>query len=95
MNRSDLSAAVAEAHGLSNTKATEIVNDVVGRIAGALNDGEDVHLVGFGTFKRVTRAARAARNPKTGEPVQVAAKSTVKFKPSPQLQREVKAKKSK
>ena len=79
MNRSELVSAVAERSGVSAKQAdtvlkafAEVVGDVVGK------GQEKVTLPGFLTFERVERAARTARNPRTGEPIDIPAGHAVK-----------------
>jgi DNA-binding protein HU-beta len=76
----ELIAAVADATELPRTKATEAVDALFGAIEGALKKKEEVRLVGFGTFATAARAASTGRNPRTGEEMQIAASTSVKFK---------------
>ena len=80
MNRSELVAAVASNGGFSKSDAEKIVDSLLAAIADALKRGAEVRLTGFGTFTVATRAAGQARNPRTGEPVIVAASHQPKFK---------------
>lgn len=80
MNKNELAAQVAEITGLSKAKAEDAVNAVLIGIGNALARGDDAKLVGFGTFSVTERAAREGRNPRTGEPAQIAASKAVKFK---------------
>lgn len=80
MNKMELIAAVADATELPRTKATEAVDALFGAIEGALKKKEEVRLVGFGTFATAARAASTGRNPRTGEEMQIAASTSVKFK---------------
>jgi len=80
MNKADLVTHVAEAAGLSKSAAGDAVEAVVGGITSTLADGGSVSLVGFGTFSVADRAARTARNPRTGEAIEVAASKAPKFK---------------
>ncbi len=73
MNKTELIAKVAETGNLSKKDAAVAVAAVTDAIAAALKNGEKVQLIGFGTFEVKTREARACRNPRTGETVQVAA----------------------
>ena len=82
MNKTELIAAVAEKTGLSKKAAGDAVAATFDEIAGAMKKGDKVQLIGFGTFEVRKRAARTARNPQTGETIQVAAKKAVKFKVS-------------
>ena len=80
MNRSELVAAVASNGGFGKSDAEKIVDCLLAAIADALKRGDEVRLAGFGTFTVATRAAGQARNPRTGEPVTVAASRQPKFK---------------
>ncbi len=81
MNKSDLIAAVAEATGITRSEAASAVDVTFEVIAGALKDGADVRLTGFGSFGVADRVARESRNPRTGEAVEIAASRQVRFKP--------------
>jgi DNA-binding protein HU-beta len=63
MNKNDLIGAVAEASGLTRNDATKAVEGVFDSIAGALKAGDEVRLVGFGTFSVAKRKASTGRNP--------------------------------
>ena len=80
MNKSDLIAAVAEAAGISKSDAASAVDATFDTITDALKDGVDVRLTGFGNFGVADRAAREGRNPRTGEPIKIAASRQAKFK---------------
>ena len=80
MNKNDLIESVAANSGLSKADAGRAVDAVVGSITGALKSGENVSLVGFGTFEVRERAARTGRNPRTGEEIQIAAAKNPAFK---------------
>jgi DNA-binding protein HU-beta len=80
MNKGELVSAVAEKTGLSKPQATDAVDAALEAVAEALKKGEDVKLVGFGTFTVADRPAGEARNPRTGEKVQVPASKAPKFK---------------
>jgi DNA-binding protein HU-beta len=73
MNKSDLVDAIADSAGLSKADAGRAVDSFVSTITGALQSGQAVSLVGFGTFSVRDRAARTGRNPRTGETIQIAA----------------------
>jgi len=82
MNKKDLVNFVAEETGSTKKASALMVDAVIGGIkSGILTDGK-VGLVGFGTFKAVPRKARTARNPQTGEPVDVPARMVPAWKPS-------------
>ncbi len=80
MNKNELIGAVTEASGLSRTDATKAVEGVFGAIEAALKKGDEVRLVGFGTFSVTKRKASTGRNPRTGEPMKIKASSAPKFK---------------
>ena len=83
---SDIVASVAARAGVTKTDAAAAVNAVFSFIAESLAGGEDVRIGGFGTFKRVERAERMARNPRTGEKVRVPARRVAVFKPASDLE---------
>jgi DNA-binding protein HU-beta len=80
MNKQDLIAAVADASGLTKADAGKAVEAVFDSITGALKKGDEVRLVGFGTFAVSKRKASTGRNPRTGAPMQIKASSQPKFK---------------
>jgi DNA-binding protein HU-beta len=80
MNKGDLIDAVAAASGLSKAESTKAVDAVVNSITAALKRGDQVSLVGFGTFAVKHRAARSGRNPRTGETIQIGASNAPGFK---------------
>ena len=80
MNKVELINHVASAAGLSKLSAGDAVEAVIGGITDTLADGGSVSLVGFGAFSVAARSARAARNPRTGDIIQVAASNAPKFK---------------
>ncbi len=80
MNKNDLIAAVASSTGMSKTDASDAVESVFSTISGELGKGNEVRLVGFGTFSVSQRKASQGRNPRTGEPIQIPATKQPKFK---------------
>ena len=80
MNKTDLINGMAENAGITKAAAKKALDSLLIDIEGALQKGNRVSLVGFGSFSITRRAARAGRNPKTGAVIQIAAKNTVKFK---------------
>ena len=82
MNKADLVGYVAQETGLTKKDSRKAINAVLdGIIEGLVADGK-VTLVGFGVYNLVKRGARMARNPKTGEAVEVPAKVVPRFKAS-------------
>ncbi len=80
MNKTELIAAVAEKAELSKKDAEKAVKAFTDVVSEELVNGGKIQLVGFGTFEVSERAAREGRNPKTGEPMPIAASRTPKFK---------------
>ncbi|MEZ9469276.1 HU family DNA-binding protein [Photobacterium angustum] len=89
MNKKDLVNHITEQADINKEQATAAVNAIVESITSALADGDDVSLVGFGTFKVTHRAARVGRNPKTGEAIQIAASKSPTFKAGKELKAQV------
>jgi len=81
VNKNDLVAAVAQGTGLTKTDAAKAVDQVFDSITDTLKSGDEVRLVGFGTFSVSKRAASEGRNPRTGEKINIAASNQAKFKP--------------
>lgn len=81
MTKSELIAAVAQKTGLKNTEATKAIEAALESVMKAVAKGDDVRLVGFGTFTLVKRAAREGRNPRTGTPLKIPATKAPKFRP--------------
>jgi DNA-binding protein HU-beta len=80
MNKQELIAAVAEASGLTKADAGKAVEGVFESITASLKSGDEVRLVGFGTFSVSKRKASTGRNPRTGAPMDIKASSQPKFK---------------
>lgn len=80
MNKDDLIGKVATTINLSRAEAAKSVDAVFSNISSSLKNGNEVRLVGFGTFLVVNRAASKGRNPRTGEPIQIPAKKVPKFR---------------
>ncbi len=85
MTKVDLIDQVAEKTELSKKEVEKLLETIIGAIQHALKNGEKVSLTGLGTFVVKDKKARVARNPKTGEQVQVPAKKAPKFKPGKEL----------
>ena len=80
MNKNELIAMVADKADLSKAAAGSAVDAVFDGISDALKGGDEVRLVGFGTFSVAHRAATEGRNPQTGEKIKIPASKTPKFK---------------
>jgi DNA-binding protein HU-beta len=80
MNKAELIDAVAASANLSKADAGRAIDAVVDAIAKSLKRGQQVAVVGFGTFSVKHRNARTGRNPRTGETIQIAASNVPGFK---------------
>ncbi len=80
MNKNDLVAAVSGSTGLSKADCGRAVDSVFDSIADALKAGQEVRIVGFGSFNVTHRKASQGRNPRTGEPISIPASNQPKFK---------------
>ena len=80
MNKSELIDSIAEKSGLNKTQAGDALNAVMESVGEALEAGDSISLVGFGTFSVKDRKARTGRNPKTGEELSIPASKVPSFK---------------
>ena len=80
MNKGDFVGAIADASGLTKADAERAVEGMFKVVKKTLKAGESISLVGFGTFVVKGRAARAGRNPRTGETIEIAASNVPGFK---------------
>lgn len=80
MNKSELISAIAEASGLTKADAGRALDGTTSSITSALQSGDAVSLIGFGTFSVKDRSARTGRNPQTGETIQIKASKNPSFK---------------
>lgn len=85
MNKGQLVEAVAAKLGGSKASASKAVDAVIESLSQGIQHDKSVTIVGFGTFAKKQRAARTVRNPSTGTPMEIAASTTVGFKPSTSL----------
>jgi len=92
MNRIELVETLAEKHEMSKAEAGRVLDTFIDAIVGTVKKGGTVSLVGFGSFKQVSRAARNGRNPSTGEKVKIAAAKLPKFTPGTAFKEAVDAK---
>ncbi len=86
MTKAELIEKMAKDAGISKVAAGQALDSFIGGVTKALKkkDGK-VTLVGFGTFSKVRRKARKGRNPQTGEPIKIKARTAVKFKAGKKL----------
>jgi len=80
MNKAELTEAMAEAADISKAAAARALDGMVDAITEALKNGDQVSLIGFGTFSVRDRAARTGRNPQTGAAINIAASKNPAFK---------------
>lgn len=80
MNKAELIDSIAASADIPKAAAGRALDAMIESVQGALQKGDSVALVGFGTFSVKDRAARTGRNPQTGEPIQIAAARIPSFK---------------
>ncbi len=80
MTKAELVNAIAEKAGLNKTQAKDALEAFIDSVTASLKSGQEVRLVGFGSFVPVNRAAGQARNPRTGETVSRPASKTARFR---------------
>ena len=89
MTKIELVTKIANESGLTKALADKAVDGFVSAVSGALENSENVTLVGFGTFSIGERAKREGRNPRTGEKLKIPASKVVKFKAGKNLSEKV------
>lgn len=90
MNKTQLVEKIAQQADLSKAKAAEALEAFIQTVTDNLSKNEEVSLVGFGTFTVSERAARAGRNPRTGEAIEIQASRLPKFRAGKTLKEAVK-----
>ncbi|WP_180558381.1 HU family DNA-binding protein [Arsenophonus endosymbiont of Apis mellifera] len=90
MNKTELISKVAAKSGLSRKDSEKAVNAFTEAVTESLKSGNDVQLIGFGSFQVKQRAARDGKNPKTGKPLKIAAANVPSFKAGQRLKEAVK-----
>lgn len=81
MNKAELIVELAEKAGLKKQKAKKVLEAYMEIVTEKMSQNEEISIVGFGTLLPRPQNSHLARNPKTGTPVQIPARTTVKFKP--------------
>tara|TARA_B100001540_G_C15603731_1_gene549772 strand:+ start:269 stop:703 length:435 start_codon:yes stop_codon:yes gene_type:complete len=84
-----MSAEIAEAHGLTKKQSEEIFSDLAERVTKRLKKGERIRLNGLGTLEVRKRPARMGRNPATGESIKIKASKKVAFRVAKELKESV------
>ncbi|TRZ93394.1 MAG: HU family DNA-binding protein [Rhodocyclaceae bacterium] len=79
MNKAELIEIAAKEADLSKAAAGKVVDGIMAAVVKAVSKGDNVTLVGFGTFKSAKRAARTGKNPKTGATIKIPATTVPKF----------------
>ncbi len=90
MNKSELIDAIADSANLTRAQAAKALEGLISTLTAALQKGETVTLVGFGSFGIKERAERQGRNPQTGESIMIKAAKTPSFKPGKMLKDAIK-----
>lgn len=85
MNKTEFITTVAEKSGLSKADAKKAVEAFVETVSDQMQAGNKIALLGFGTFSVTEKAARKGVNPKTKQPIEIAARKAIKFKPGAEL----------
>ncbi len=85
MNKTELVDAISRDSGLTKSDSDKAVNAFVKVIEAALKKGDDVSLVGFGSFSVKATAGRSGRNFKTGKTIEIPPRKSVRFKPGKNL----------
>ena len=94
MNKSELVEVAAQEAGITKAAADKALSAIIGAVVKTVASGESVTLVGFGTFKSATRAARTGKNPKTGATLKIPETIVPKFTAGTAFKAAVAAKKS-
>lgn len=87
MSKSALSKSIREATGCTVAQADAAVDAVLASIVEGVKTDDSFRLTGFGTFSKAERSARQGRNPKTGEPIEIAASTSIKFSTAASLKK--------
>jgi DNA-binding protein HU-beta len=90
MTKTQLAARLAERLKTTKAEATRSIEEITALLTAVLKKGDRVRLPGFGTFRVSRRKARTARNPQTGAPVKVPARTVPRFTPAKELKESVK-----
>lgn len=93
MNKSDLISSIAELSGLTKVDSEKALSAFIETVEKALKEGDEIRLIGFGTFLTQQKPESIARNIRTGEKIMVPARQVPKFKPGQNLKDAVACKK--
>jgi len=81
MKKVDLIEKIAVGADISELAAEQVLNSIIFRIIDAVKSGEEVQLIGFGSFGRARRTARLGRNPVTGQSIEIPESMVIRFRP--------------
>ena len=87
MNKNQLVEQIAKDNEITKRQANDVLENVLHTIVNSVKKGEDVRLVGFGTFCRANRKARVGINPKTKQKMNIPSKNVPKFRPSSEFKK--------
>ncbi|OFZ74109.1 MAG: DNA-binding protein [Bdellovibrionales bacterium RIFOXYD1_FULL_44_7] len=90
MNKAQLIETIAKNTGVTKVDAENILNTTIDVIKRAVKKGDDVTLIGFGTFTKSKRKARLGRNPQTGKEIKIPAMTVPKFRPGREFKNAIK-----
>jgi len=90
MNKTDLVNNIAAKSGLTKKDVEAVLNGFLGEVTSALQNGDKVQLIGFGTFETRSRSGRVGRNPQTGKTINIPATKIPAFKAGNKLKEAVK-----
>jgi DNA-binding protein HU-beta len=79
MNKEQLCSQVSKKTRMPKSKVLSIIDATLGEIQGSLKKGQEVRMVGFGTWKKIRRKARPGRNPQTGKSLTIKARNVARF----------------
>ena len=79
MNKQELISNISKKTSMPKSHILNVLDSCFDSISGALKKGQEVRLVGFGTWKKLRRKARIGRNPQTGKPLKISARNVAKF----------------
>lgn len=94
MNKNDLIEQIAGKTGLTKSATSEAVEALLETISTTLEQGEEVRLTGFGSFRMTERKASEGRNPRTGEVIQIKPSKNIKFRVGTELKERVNKRRS-
>lgn len=90
MNKAQLIESIAKATKLTKVDCENVINSALDSIKKSVKKGDDVTLIGFGTFTKTKRKARMGRNPQTGKEIKIPAMTVPKFRPGREFKQSIK-----